>query len=66
MVTQEQIDRINQLSKKKREAGLTVEETAEQKHLYRIYIDSFKANLKAQLENIEIVDSEKTLDSQFN
>ena len=28
--------------------------------LYRAYIDAFKANLRSQLENIELVDEDKT------
>lgn len=59
MITQEQIDRINELAKKKKTLGLTEEEQAEQKRLYREYIDAFKANLKAQLETIEVVDDDK-------
>lgn len=59
MVTKEQIDRINELAKKKKETGLTEEELAEQKILYRAYIDAFKANLKAQLDTIEVVDDDK-------
>lgn len=58
-ITQEMIDRINQLSKKKKTEGLTDEEASEQKVLYREYIDAFKANLKAQLEMIEVVDDDK-------
>lgn len=59
MVTKEQIDRINELAKKKKTEGLTEEEQAEQKALYQAYIDAFKANLKAQLDTIEIVDDDK-------
>ena len=59
MVTQEQINRINELAKTKKSEGLTPEEQAEQKVLYRAYIDAFKANLKAQLDNIEIMDDNK-------
>lgn len=59
MVTKEQIDRINELAKKKKKEGLTKEELAEQKVLYRAYIDAFKENLRAQLETIEIVDDNK-------
>ena len=59
MITQEKIDRINELAKKKKTLGLTEEEQAEQKRLYREYIDAFKANLKAQLETIEVVDDDK-------
>ena len=59
-ITQEMIDRINQLAKKKKTGGLSEEEAAEQKVLYREYIDAFKANLKAQLEMIEVVDDDNS------
>lgn len=55
-ITQELIDRINELAKKKKNGGLSEQEAVEQKLLYRQYIDAFKANLKSQLEMIEIVD----------
>ena len=58
MINQEMIDRINFLAHKKKTEGLTEEEQAEQKVLYRKYIDAFKANLKSQLDRIEIVDPE--------
>ena len=50
------LERINQLAKKKRTEGLSEEELAEQKKLYKIYLDDFRGRLAAQLENIEIVD----------
>lgn len=57
MITQKQIDRINELSRKsKTEQGLTEEEKEEQQILRRAYIDSFKASLVANLENTYIVD----------
>lgn len=57
MVTQEQIDRINALARKsKTPEGLTEEEKLEQQKLRRLYIDSFKESLVAQLENTYIVD----------
>ena len=60
MVTEEQIKRINQLARKSKTAeGLTDAEKEEQQMLRRIYIDSFKANLRAQLDNIEFVDDDK-------
>lgn len=53
----EKIDRINELAKKaKTPVGLTDEEIAEQKILRQEYINSFKANLIAQLENTYVVD----------
>lgn len=56
MVTKEQIDRINELAAKKKAEGLSAEELKEQAELRQIYLESFRANLKAQLDNIEIVD----------
>lgn len=56
MITKEKIDRINTLAHKKKLSGLTEAEKEEQQILRREYIDSFKANLKAQLDRIEIVD----------
>lgn len=50
------IARINELAKKKREQGLNEVELAEQKQLYREYLTLIKGNLKAQLDNIEVVD----------
>ena len=61
MITQEQIDRINQLAKKaKTPEGLTEEETAERDALRRAYIDSVKANLTAQLDHTRIVEPDGT------
>lgn len=59
MVTKEQIDRINELYKKKNEVGLTEVELEEQKGLRRLYIDSFKSSLKSQLDNIKVVTPEE-------
>ncbi|MDE5671238.1 MAG: DUF896 domain-containing protein [Eubacterium sp.] len=56
MVTQEQINRINELARKSKADGLTQAEKEEQAKLRRIYIDSFKESLVGQLENTYIVD----------
>lgn len=50
------IERINYLAKKSREQGLTPAETAEQAKLRRAYIDAYKRNLTAQLDNTYVVD----------
>ena len=56
-MTQEKIDRINELAKKAKTAeGLTEEELKERDILRREYIDSFKRSLVGQLENTYIVD----------
>ena len=59
-MTQEKIDRINELARKKKTVGLTEEEAAEQAVLRREYIDSFKASLVSQLENTYIVEPDGT------
>ena len=58
-MNQEKIDRINWLARKSRSEGLTPEELEEQAVLRREYIDDFKANLRAQLDRIEIVEDDK-------
>lgn len=50
------ITRINELAKKKKTSGLTAEELAEQKELYKEYLGGIRNQLKAQLDNIEVVD----------
>ena len=56
----EVIARINELAKKAKTVGLTPEEITERDKLRRIYIDSYKANLVAQLENTYIVQPDGT------
>lgn len=54
---QSKIDRINALSKKSRTPeGLTEEEKAEQQALRQEYLAGFRRNLRAQMENIYLVD----------
>lgn len=50
------IERINELAHKKRTSGLTQEELLEQKELYKRYLANIRSQLKARLDNIEIVD----------
>ena len=54
----EKIRRINELAKKSREEGLTPEELQEQQTLRAEYVASFRASLKAQLDNTVIVDAD--------
>ena len=51
---QEQIERINELARKSKTAGLTPEEREEQQKLRAEYIASVRMNLKTQLDNINI------------
>ena len=60
MEMKEVIARINELAAKNKTVGLTEEELIERDKLRRIYIDSYKANLVAQLENTYIVQPDGT------
>lgn len=48
------IDRINELARKKKSVGLTNAEMEEQARLRRQYIDEFKENLKSTLDQVYI------------
>lgn len=48
------IDRINELARKKKTVGLTWDELEEQTRLRRQYIGEFKENLKATLDQVYI------------
>ncbi len=58
----EMVKRINELAKKSKTSGLTADETKEQSELRRRYIDSFKRNLRSQLDNIEFTDEASDAD----
>ena len=59
-MTQEKINRINELARKQKAEGLTEAERQEQAMLRREYIESFKQSLVAQLENTYIVEPDGT------
>ncbi|MFI8540516.1 DUF896 domain-containing protein [Staphylococcus capitis] len=52
------IDRINELAKKKKEKGLTEDEAKEQSKLRKQYLESFRKGFKQQLENTKVIDPE--------
>ena len=54
----EKIDRINALAHKAKSVGLTEEEKKERELLRKEYIAAVKGNLKAQLNNISIKESD--------
>ncbi|MCR5596979.1 MAG: DUF896 domain-containing protein [Lachnospiraceae bacterium] len=57
----ERIARINELYHKSQGVGLTPEEKEEQQRLRREYVDSIKRNMKAQLDNIDIVEKDGSI-----
>ena len=50
------LDRINELAHKSKAEGLTDEEKEEQHELRQEFLDEIRADVKASLESIEIVD----------
>ena len=55
------IKRINELYHKSKNEGLTHEEKEEQGRLRQEYIDAFKNNLRAQLNNIDIKEEDGSI-----
>ena len=51
---QEKILRINELAKKKKEVGLTDEETRERSALYAQYIKEFREQTEATLKRVRV------------
>ena len=62
MITKEDIDRINHLSRKSKEQELSDEEKLEQQGLRKRYVDYIKSQLKVQLDSIEYVEDKQNCD----
>ena len=60
MLSKEKIDRINELSKKSKTAGLSIEEAKEQTKLRQEYLDSFRSSMRETIENVQVIDPEGT------
>lgn len=60
-ITQEKIDRINELAHKSKGVGLTEKEKAEQKKLREEFIANVRGNLKAQLDQIDIKEKDGSI-----
>ncbi|MCQ9209003.1 DUF896 family protein [Granulicatella seriolae] len=58
MLDKEQIERLNELAKKKKEEGLTDEETLEQEQLRKAYLKSFRSGMRNHIEGLKVVDKE--------
>lgn len=53
-ITQEKINRINELYRRSKAEGLTEAEKKEQAELRREYVESVRMNLRSQLNNIDV------------
>ena len=62
-MNEEKIARINELSKKSKAEGLTEAEKQEQAILRQEFIASFRKNLKSQLDNIDVVNPDGSIEN---
>ena len=62
-MTQEKIDRINALYRKSQAEGLTEEEKKEQALLRKEFVASVKSNLRSQLNNIDMVNEDGSVEN---
>ena len=62
-MTQEKIDRINELYRKSKAEGLTEAEMSEQALLRKEFVASVKANLRSQLNNIDMVNEDGSIEN---
>lgn len=62
-MNEEKIARINELARKSKAEGLTEAERQEQALLRQEFIANFRRNLKAQLDNIDLVDEDGTIEN---
>lgn len=60
---QDKIARINELYRKSKAEGLTEEEKKEQDLLRKEYIANVRNNLRAQLDNIDMVNEDGTIEN---
>ncbi len=60
---QEKIDRINELYKKSKAEGLTEAERDEQALLRKEFVANVRNNLRAQLDNIDMVNPDGTTEN---
>ncbi len=60
-MAEEILKRINELARKKREQGLTADEQAEQKKLYKIYLGDIRAQFDQTLDNVSVKEKDGTI-----
>ena len=63
MMTDEKINRINELYRKSQAEGLTEDEKKGQAILRKEFVASVKSNLKSQLNNIDMVNEDGSIEN---
>lgn len=61
MITQEMVERINELYRKSKAEGLTKEEAREQAELRSLYLEAIRTNIRSNLDTIKIQQPDGTL-----
>lgn len=60
-ISEEQINRINELYHKSKDVGLTPEEAAEQKQLRMDYVAAIRADLQSSLASVDILNPDGSI-----
>ncbi|MBB6449208.1 uncharacterized protein YnzC (UPF0291/DUF896 family) [Geomicrobium halophilum] len=58
MISDEKLDRINELAKREKTTGLTPDEEDEQKNLRQEYLNNFRASFNQQIQTVTVMDEE--------
>lgn len=60
MLSQDKLDRINELARLSKERDLTEEEKTEQKGLREEYLTAFRGGMRNHIEGLKLIDPEGT------
>jgi len=58
MLPANKMKRINELSKKSKTSGLSIEEAKEQTQLRKEYLETFRSSMRDTIENVKVLDAE--------
>lgn len=58
MLSEQKIKRINELSKKSKTTGLSIEEAKEQTQLRKEYLETFRSTMRDTIEHVKVIDPE--------
>jgi uncharacterized protein YnzC (UPF0291/DUF896 family) len=56
MLSKEKLERINELSKKSKTSGLSIEEAKQQSALRKEYLETFRSTMRDTIESVKVID----------
>jgi uncharacterized protein YnzC (UPF0291/DUF896 family) len=56
MLSPDKMNRINELARKSKTAGLSIEEAKEQSTLRQEYLQTFRKTMRGTIENVKVID----------